>query len=275
MLANFHTHTTLCDGKDTPEEMAKEAYRQGFSILGFSGHMDSDIHMDIAAYYREIGRLKARYEGRMEIITGVELDCLYDPACAKEADYIIGSTHFVQAEDGTLISVDSDAEELALLCGRYFGGDYYKLARAYYDLEAQVYERTGCTFIGHFDLVVRFNDERHFLDETDRRYREGALSAMEALVRQGVPFEINTGAVNRGRKKDLYPSRFLLKALHDMGGEIVINSDAHQKELLSGGFDQAVASAISCGFTHTNVLTKRQGKLAWQQVPLDTFGTRI
>ena len=93
---------------------------------------------------------------------------------------------------------------------------------------------------------------------------------MEYLVTKDVPFEINCGAVNRGRKKELYPNRFFLRALRELGGEIMINSDAHQKELLNGGFDIAVATAISCGFTHTNILTRESsGKLGWKQIPLD------
>ena len=77
------------------------------------------------------------------------------------------------------------------------------------------------------------------------------------------------GAVNRNRKKELYPNHFLLKALHDFGGQILISSDAHQKELLDGGFDVAVQEALACGFTHTNILTRKgSGKLHFEQVSL-------
>ena len=48
---------------------------------------------------------------------------------------------------------------------------------------------------------------------------------MHTDVEQGVPFEINCGGVNRGRKAELYPRHELLHALHDFGGEILINSD--------------------------------------------------
>ena len=34
--ANFHTHTTMCDGKNTAEEMAERAVVLGFNQLGFS-----------------------------------------------------------------------------------------------------------------------------------------------------------------------------------------------------------------------------------------------
>ena len=269
ILSNFHTHTIFCDGRDTAEAMADEAIRLGFSQLGFSGHMDPDIHMDINAYYKEISRLKEKYRGRLDILMGVELDNLYDPHAAEGAEYVIGSTHFLDIDSEIPMSVDNSEEMMETLCREYFGGDYYRLAKAYYELEAKVYDRLRCTFVGHFDLVVRFNDSMHFLDEEDPRYLGPALEAMKYLVSEGVPFEINCGAYNRKRKKDFYPCRTLLKALHDMGGEILINSDAHQKELLSGGFQDAVQAAKSCGFTHTNILQHdRDGKVVMRQQKL-------
>jgi histidinol-phosphatase (PHP family) len=55
-----------------------------------------------------------------------------------------------------------------------------------------------------------------------------------------------------------------------MGGEILINSDAHQKELLNGGFDIAARTAVECGFTHTLFLEHGEsGKVQFRHVPLD------
>ena len=254
LLANFHTHTRFCDGSDTPEDMVLQALKLGFRHLGFSGHMDPDIHMDIQAYFAEIRRLQKEYADRIEILCGVELDNVYDPHCADDAEYLIGSTHFLEVQSETPMSVDSSEAHMRRLAEEFFGSDYYKLSKAYYDLEARVYDRLHCTFVGHFDLVTRFNDSMHFLDEEDPRYRGPALEAMEYLVSEGIPFEINCGAYNRGRKEEMYPNRFLLKALRDMGGRILISSDAHQKELLSGGFDEAVRRAAACGFTHYLIL---------------------
>ena len=111
-------------------------------------------------------------------------------------------------------------------------------------------------------------------DPDDPRYLGCALEAMEYLVREGIPFEVNCGAVNRGRKRELYPNMRLLKALHDLGGEIFINSDAHQKELLSGAFGTAATAARACGFTHTNILEHdANDHVVIRQVPLDLFDT--
>ena len=38
MKCNYHTHTTFCDGKASPEETARIAFEKKFDILGFSGH---------------------------------------------------------------------------------------------------------------------------------------------------------------------------------------------------------------------------------------------
>ena len=38
MKTNYHTHTTWCDGKDTPEAVVVAAIEKGFYAIGFSSH---------------------------------------------------------------------------------------------------------------------------------------------------------------------------------------------------------------------------------------------
>ena len=316
LKANYHTHTTFCDGSDAAEAVVQEALQKGFTHLGFSGHMDPGVSMDYAAYAQEICRLQQVYRDRIDILRGAELDNIYDPSCvagaevhdsvgalpsalqmnmalpdalgtfageAFGAEYTIGSTHFVPvpgssvwstpaafgthregSENWDLIGVDGDIGLLHDQCRQYYGGDFYALSADYYRFEAMVAARLHPTFIGHFDLITRFNDLAradggHFLDETSERYLLPARRAMEALVPYGLPFEINCGAVNRGRKKELYPRPELLRHLHALGGEILISADAHQKELLEGGFEEAMEVARWAGFTHTNLLVRAAG----------------
>lgn len=318
--ANYHTHTTFCDGTDSAEAVVQEAIRKGFTHLGFSGHMDPGVAMDFEAYATEISRLQAAYRGQIEILRGAELDNVYDPCCvagkrktdavqithergaasvtilsetsgleasrgsAKSkmpgAEYTIGSTHFIPvpgsdvwsrtaafgthregSENWDLIGVDGDIGLLHDQCKMYYGGDFYALSADYYRFEAQVAERLHPTFIGHFDLITRFNDLSredggHFLDEQSERYLVPARRAMTALAPYGLPFEINCGAMNRGRKKEVYPRPELLRELHTLGGEILISADAHQKELLDGGFEEAMDVARWAGFTHVNLLVR-------------------
>lgn len=261
--ANYHTHTTFCDGTDTAEDMVKAAIALGFEHLGFSGHIDSYARVDKKKYYAELNCLEQIYGDKIEILRGIELDNTENPNEADEAEYVIGSTHYLNMPpiDGEMLSVDGSVENVHRLAETYFSGDYYALSRAYYEFEAQVYDRLHPTFIGHFDLVTRFNDLSpemggHFLDENDPRYLTPALDAIEHLVRCGVPFEINCGAVNRGRKHFPYPAPPLMRALHSFGAEILISADAHQKEKLNGGFDAALELAREVGFDHVNILTR-------------------
>lgn len=261
--ANYHTHTTFCDGTDTAEDMVKAAIALGFEHLGFSGHIDSYARVDKKKYYAELKHLEQLYGDKIEILRGIELDNTENPNEADEAEYVIGSTHYLNMPpiDGEMLSVDGSVENVHRLAETYFGGDYYALSRAYYEFEAQVYDRLHPTFIGHFDLVTRFNDLSpdmggHFLDENDPRYLTPALDAIEHLVRRGVPFEINCGAANRGRKHFPYPAPPLMRALHSFGAEILISADAHQKEKLNGGFDVALELAREVGFDHVNILTR-------------------
>ena len=267
--ANYHTHSTFCDGANTPEEMVARAIELGFVALGFSGHMDPEVSMDWAAYSAEVERLKSANAGRLDILLGAELDNCHDPSTCADAEYLIGSTHYIPV-DGKLVCVDDTPERLARECEEHFGGDYYALARAYYDFEARVVERPACTFVGHFDLVTCFNDREHFIDEDDPRYLGSALACVEHLASLGVPLEINTGALAKGRKAEPYPNKRLLSALHDCGGQIVISSDAHSARLLDACFDRAVAAAVECGFTHANVLAHDEfGHVGFVQVALD------
>ena len=268
--ANFHTHTTLCDGRNTPGEMAKAAYDAGLVALGFSGHMDQDVHMDWDAYVAQIRRLQDEYRGRMDILLGVELDTLYDPACCPGAEYRIGSTHFVDLDVPCDTAVDWTPERLETLCLEAFGGNWMALVRAYYELDATTRDRTECTFVGHFDLVSKFNEGGKYFDETSREYLAPALEAMEYLVGEGVPFEVNCGAMAPGIRSQPYPRRELLRALHEMGGQILVNSDAHSADLLCCGLDEGARFAVSCGFACALVLGHdERGEVVMREVALE------
>ena len=103
---SVHTHTNLCDGKATPEEMAKTACATGVKYYGFSGHSYTDCVSDRGnvlpfepnEYKKRVLRLREEYENRdenrMEILLGIEMDSLSPMKIPPEGfDYWIGSVH--------------------------------------------------------------------------------------------------------------------------------------------------------------------------------------
>ena len=229
--------------------MAKAAYSKGFTVLGFSGHMDPNVHMDWEEYCAQIRSLQTGYAGKMDILLGVELDQVWLQDTVPGAEYLIGSTHFIPLPDGELGCVDHERGEAVCVCQSYFGGDWYRMTAAYYEAEAQVWEKTHCDIIGHFDLVTRFNHEYPSFDETDPRYLRPAMDALDVLARTGAVFEINCGAYNRGRRRDFYPARPLLKRLRELNAPVCLCSDAHTPDLLAGGFEEAKQALRACGFS--------------------------
>ena len=270
MLGDFHTHSTLDDGKSPLADMARAAWEKGIQYFGFSGHSFDENGQDfclsranVPLYLETARALQAEYRGRMEILVGMELD--YFGEKPQGLDYVIGSVHGIPLGNETCY-VDESAQRSRRAVEEHFHGDWYAMTRAYYDLVAGLPRKTGCDVIGHFDLVTKFNEQAPSIDEEDPRYLGPALEAMEHLVKQGVLFEINTGAIARGYRTQPYPAMTLLRRLRELRGEIVLNSDSHHTSHLCCAFDQAISLAKEAGFTHTNVLTLSGRKpVGWRE----------
>lgn len=257
--ANFHTHTTFCDGKNTPEEMVLAAIKLGMTAIGFSGHAYSvyepyGMKAPVCAAYRdEIIRLKSVYGDRIQIFLGIEQDSTSDPL-DYPYDYVIGSIHGF-FKDGCYLSVDESEESMVKNVTHHYGGDYYAYAKDYYDTLANTVLKYDPSFIGHFDLLTKFNEDGKYFDESHPRYRKAALNALEKLIPAGKPFEINTGAISRGYRTTPYPAPFILRAIHKMGGKIVLSGDTHACDGLLCKYEEAIELAKTCGFTTAVILT--------------------
>lgn len=252
MCSDFHVHTSYCDGRDTPAEMAAAAYALGFHTLGFSGHSldysGLEICMDeprAAAYRKEIRKLQKQYDGRMRILCGLELDYNSD-AARTEYDYLIGSVHNLYL-DGKYRIIDHTKEDLLSLVGDYFSGNFDRFAEAYYATVADVLRKTKADIVGHLDLITKFHDSLHIPESPF--YLKCAYEAIHTLIPYGKPFEINVGAITRGYRTTPYPSDALLKEIHACGGKIIFTGDCHDRRALGKGFDAAIAAAKRCGFT--------------------------
>jgi len=242
---NLHTHTVFCDGKDSPEELVQRAIALGCDVIGFSGHSYTDIHEDnpfcmslegTNKYKNEINRLKKDYEGQIKILLGVEQD-YYSPYPADGYDYVIGSVHYV-LKDGVYIPVDDTKEKQVNAVKKYYNGDYYSFIEDYFRLVGDVYEKTGCNIVGHFDLVTKFNEDGCLFDTSHPRYINAADEALCRLLSENVSFEINYGAISRGYRSEPYPEERIIDRIRAVGGRLIKTSDCHDKNYLMFGIDQ-------------------------------------
>ena len=256
-LSTYHSHTNLCDGKNTPEEMVLAAVKLGCREIGFSGHgyCVGDEEWCIPSlerleeYKKEIIRLKEKYKNEIKIYLGIEYDYFCDFP-TDDFDYVIGAVHTV-VKDGARLSVDGGtvADQKAQL-EKYYGGDFLAYARDYYSLVSDLYRKTKCDIIAHFDLVSKYNEKGEFFCENDERYKEIALCACDELLKTPVTFEINTGAMHRGYRTQPYPADFIIERIKNANKRVIINSDSHSCDTITFAYDfvKEKLNFLGCGY---------------------------
>lgn len=258
-----HTHSSFCDGSHTLSEMAEAAFENGAISFGASGHSYTPIPWDEnhvlpenpEAYRSELLRLRKDYMGKMEVLLGIEQDSCSIQPVPDWVDYWIGSVHNLYCpETKRYDAVDWDIDKLIACRDERFHGDVMAMAEAYYaDVAAMA--RRKPTILGHLDLIIKFNQDGRFLDETDHRYRRAALEALHAANPDNTLLEINTGAMARGYRDKPYPAQFLLRAWRRIQGRVILTSDAHDKKQISYGLDAAAEWARTAGFSSHAILT--------------------
>lgn len=240
--SNYHTHTTYCDGADSPEELVLEAIRLGCPEIGFSGH--SYLEEDTGSmspegtvdYCREIRRLNDKYHKQIIIRLGIEQD-IFSVIDRSLYDYVIGAVHYVE-KNGIKYAVDESRDSFIQTVNNVYSGDYYALAEDYYKLVGSLWERTRCDVIAHFDLITKYNEGNALFDQSHPRYREAADHALNCLLSAPALLEINTGAMARGYRTEAYPERRIINRWLAEGKELIISSDCHDRQFLLYGFER-------------------------------------
>ena len=178
---SIHVHGTLCDGKDPLEAMAAAAYRENVQYLGFSCHSHTPIPADEGAvlpadmteYRQTVLRLRAEYEGRMEILLGLEWDSQSDIS-PEDFDYWIGSVHYEKGGNGQYYAADWGEEHFIACRDELCGGDPLGVTDLYYQEVARVAAKKP-PILGHFDIITKHNEGGRLFDETVPRYQMAAL----------------------------------------------------------------------------------------------------
>ena len=268
--SNLHTHTRFADGKHTAEEVVLSAIDAGMEVLGFSEH-SFHSHPTVfgmkspqrqAEYCQEILRLKEVYANRIKILCGIEQDS-FSGIPTDVYDYVIGSVHYLSL-NGEFCSVDLSAEETKDAIIRHCGGDPIVYAKAYFESVARVEEDTQCDIVGHFDLLTKFDERAAIFDTGDPRYIKAGLEALDVLLEKDLIFEVNTGAMSRGYRTTPYPAPIFLRRIAEKRGNVILSSDAHNKDALTYGFDKAIQIMKASGIGSVLTMTPS----GWKNIPI-------
>ncbi len=256
ITSSLHNHCSLCDGKDSPEEMLSAACKAGIKDFGFSSHSYAsfDSSASVAGerqYIRAIEDVRSsRRDLPINVYLGAEED-LYAPlAFREEYDYVIGAAHYIE-NGGRLYGVDVSERITAECVSEAFGGDGMRFAQAYYDnVLAAAAKRPD--ILAHFDLIRKCGAVA--VDFASAAYRDLAADYLAACLKTGVVFELNYGAVARGRLSSPYPDEFLLKRISEKSGRVTVSTDCHDARKIAFGLSEGEEYLKSLGFRYVTVM---------------------
>jgi len=288
----IHTHTVFCDGADDVESCCRAAFEKGLSSLGFSSHAPifkktgiqttwhlADDRLD--EYIEAVRAAQKRWEGKLPVYLGLEVDFIPGLMGPADKDYremgldfIIGAVHYVIPPKGQPFIIDDSAEELNRNIKAIYGGDSLAVVEAYWDSQEAMIRAGGFDLLAHPDLVRKNNmapggAENQLFSENDELYRQRTAAIAALMGEAGIPAEINTGGLNRGKTKDCFPSPDFLKQLKKYQVAMVINADAHRAEHLGGHYEEARQSLLAAGYTETALFAgRRDGRARWESEEL-------
>lgn len=250
--SNFHTHSTFCDGKNTPEEVVINAIEKGFLSIGFSSHAYTEFDLrycmkDTEGYIAEINRLKNKYKDQIQIYLGVEEDA-FQPVDRRKFDYIIGSSHYFHVNNKYL-PIDSNREYF-IKCLEEFNYNIPLLTETYYSTFCDYIVKRKPDIIGHFDLITKFDELSESLFLNNKEYNNIAEKYIKKIASLGCYFEVNTGAIARNLRTSPYPKENLLYILKKHGTGLVLASDSHVIDTLDFQFEDIACYLREIGFDH-------------------------
>lgn len=274
IVTNYHSHSHYCDGKGSPEQQVQGAIAQGLRAFGFSSHcpvpFDNQWSMKaerLADYLTETRALKAKYEGQIELYTGLEVDFIPEmvgPTHFSMLDYCVGSVHYVGMNQfGQPWEIDGSSVEFLECLDTFYGGAIRTVLQKYYGIIRQMVETDPPQIMGHLDKIKMHNAARPLFDESESWYVEEVEQTLQTILKAGIIVELNTRG-NYKRDLDLYPSGWIIKRMKELHIPICINSDSHRPEEITASFPLAFQTAKAAGYNEVRILL--EGK--WQDVGL-------
>ncbi len=259
---DYHLHSDLSGDSETPSfQMAERALELGLSGICFTEHHDPDhpdygidFTLDFDTYFQKMKQLTARYQGRLELYTGMEFGIMkHLPPVLDELlrkypfDFIIASLHFVNGKDPYY----ADYFE-----GRPERSCYEEFLQAEYET-LKCFPPESFDTLGHMDFVVRYGPNRNRFYSYEA-YADYIDPILRYLIEKGKCLEVNAAGFKYGLEQP-NPCTGVLRRYRELGGELItIGSDAHEPAYLGYAFDRTAALLQELGFRYYTVFKKRR-----------------
>lgn len=258
-----HTHTRFCyHGSDAKQELyIDRAIELGFQRYTISEHPplpeglvpDRKLWEELAMpaeelpeYMAYVKEMKQRYEGRIEVAVGLELDYLPDQldfterivdAWHKDLEDVVYSVHYLPGIGGTRC-IDYTTEDFRMNLLEHYG-TMDRVVDEYYDhVEAAIQWAGGLPMrkrLGHINLIEKFHQELPDIDEgLIKRRLKGILPL---LAKSKVGIDVNTAGLRVATCGKPYVPEWFLAECRKLDIPCVYGSDSHKPEHVGFGYE--------------------------------------
>ena len=263
MIYDFHTHSINSDGKGTVDELCGFAIEKGICGFALTDHADMEYYEERNTYNRikqsisDAQKAREKYEGKLEIYTGVELGgYLADPEKAKEIlslpdlDVVLCSVHgavwekwkrfYSKIEFFEDQVTDAEIEE-------YFE-DYFKIL-------IETSKAFDYDVLAHIVCPARYITGRYGRKTEMKNYADEIAEIMKTVIAKDASLEMNVA----GFKKYTMQSEWLFSLYRDLGGRnVTIGQDTHRPDMIAENVPLGIEMLRSLGYDHYNVYKNRE-----------------
>ena len=275
-FANYHTHTSFCDGEGEPEDYVLEAIKCGLKAIGFSSHAPLPFNNNwtlqeirVEEYCNMIKSLKVKYKGLIQIYLGLEIEYIaeltkngFTKVDKMNLDYTIGSVHYVGERLAREYNdvIHADEESFVKILKNSFNGNIRELVCSYFQAVRDMIKLVKPNIIGHLDLIKKNNGQDKYFSEKQEWYKTEVIKTLEFIAKQGSILEVNTSGLFLGYTKEFYPSTWILKEARKLNIPVIISSDAHSPKAIDAKFSEAVEALKKAGYTAQKILLDQTWK---------------
>jgi histidinol-phosphatase (PHP family) len=238
MLIDCHLHSTISPDAQSPIiDMCRSAVRKGVSVICFTEHFDLNPSDSTHGYYNhekyisEIDQAKAVFDGKVEILIGIEFSephqypKEFEIMMKKNFDYVLGSMH----------SIGDSWAGAADILQKYSAEEIFEM---HYAETLKMVQFGGFNALAHMDFPRRFiEDYKEPHDLID--------PILSTLIKSNISLELNSSPLRRGKDFSL-PSPAILKKYKELGGKYAtMGSDTHNADEICSGFEHLAAQMAS------------------------------
>jgi len=254
MIKDTHVHTPYCPhgSTDLMEQYVKKAIEKGIVEMTFTEHAPLPIpdtaptkdsamkKEDVYEYLKEGKGLKAKYQEKIKINIGFEIDYiegyeqetqLFLEQYPEAVEHSILSVHFLKLADGTYFCIDYSKDSFVKK-GQEVG--FHTLYSIYASTVKKAlslpYGQLTPKKIGHLNLIHKFQKAYQYTDKIDW------TELLKLAKENGYRLDYNFAGIDKEYYQQTYPNQFIIEQAEELGLELETGSDAHKSEEIGRHF---------------------------------------